>query len=184
MLPVSYLSEDRIFIILQESMNIMHGKEIGLAILFLLLVSIGSSGCMGNSTGTEKYTTPTPIPAAVDFHKKGFDAYIQGNYTEALNFYNQSVTADPKYARAWMDRGLVLADLNRTDEAVSSYDAALSIDNNVAIVWNDRGVALMTMGNYTAALESFDKALEIAPDFAEAKENRNLALKKGINGNI
>ena len=162
----------------------MRSNEIGLVILTLLLVIVLSSGCMGNNTDDDKITTPTPVPAAVDLHKNGFDAYIKGNYTEALDFYNQSVAADPTYARAWMDRGLVLIKLNRTYEAVSSYDFALALDNKFAIVWNDRGEALMALGNYTAASESFDKALEIAPEYAAAKENKNLVMKKMSEGDI
>jgi tetratricopeptide (TPR) repeat protein len=183
MLPITTLI-NRKFILFQVPVEIMRSIEIGLAIVVILLVTVLSSGCTGNNADTGKITTPTPVPAAVDLQKKGFDAYIKGNYTEALDFYNQSVTADPKYARAWMDRGEVLVNLNRTYEAVSSYDSALALDNNSAIVWNDRGEVLMALGNYTAASESFDKALEIAPEYAIAKENRNLVLKKMSNGDV
>ena len=156
----------------------MRSKGIVLAVLALMLVTVLSSGCTGDNAGKNPIMTPAPGPAAVDLHSKGFDAFINGNYTTALDFYNQAITADPKYTRAWMDKGNVLVKLNRTSEAISSYDSALALENNLAIVWNSRGEALMTIGNYTEARDSFDKALQIAPEFATAKANRDLALAK------
>jgi tetratricopeptide (TPR) repeat protein len=147
-------------------------------IFVILLVTVLSAGCTGNNSKMNPVITPTPVPAAVDLHDKGFEANINGNYSVALDLYNQSITADPNYTRAWMDRGNLLIKLNRTSEAISSYDAALALENNLAIVWNKRGEALMTTGNYTEALNSFDNALKFAPEYAAAKENRDLVLKK------
>ena len=39
------------------------------------------------------------------------------DYASALDYYNQSLAADPKYIRAWIDKGNVLVRMNRTDEA-------------------------------------------------------------------
>jgi tetratricopeptide (TPR) repeat protein len=156
----------------------MRSNGIVLVVIAIMLVIVLSSGCTENNAGANPVMTPAPVPAAVDLHKKGFDAYINGNYTTALYFYNQSIAADPKYTRAWMDKGNVLVKLNRTSEAISSYDSALALENDLAIVWNDRGEALMTIGNYTEARDSFDKALQIAPEYANAKANRDLALAK------
>jgi tetratricopeptide (TPR) repeat protein len=156
----------------------MRRNEIVLAVLALMLVAVLSAGCTGNNADTKPGMTPAPVPAAVDLHKKGFDAYIKGNYTTALDLYNQATTADPKYTRAWMDKGNVLVKLNRTAEAIASYDSALALENDLAIVWNDRGEVLMSIGNYTAARDSFDKALQSAPEYAQAKANRDLALAK------
>jgi tetratricopeptide (TPR) repeat protein len=161
----------------------MRSNGIVMAALAIMLVTVLSSGCTGNNaqtnpTQTNPIITAAPARAAVDLHSKGFDAFIKGNYTTALDFYNKAITADPKYIRAWMDKGNVLVKLNRTSEAISSYDSALALENNLAIVWNSRGEALMTIGNYTEALDSFDKALQFAPEFATAKANRDLALAK------
>ena len=156
----------------------MRSNGIVLAVLAIVLVTVLSSGCTGNNAETNPVMTPAPVPAAVDLHSRGFDAYIKSNYTTALDFYNQSIAADPKYTRAWIDKGNVLVKLNRTSEAISSYDSALALENDLALVWNSRGEALMTIGNYTEARDSFDKALQIAPEYAQAKANRDLALAR------
>ena len=156
----------------------MRSHEIVLAVLALMLATVLIAGCTGNNADTTPAMTPAPVPAAVDLHKKGFDAYINGDYANALDLYTQSVTADPKYTRAWMDKGNVLVKLNRTSEAIASYDAALALENNLANVWNSRGEALMTLGRYAEARDSFDKALQLAPEYALAKANRDIATAK------
>jgi len=155
-------------------------NEIVLAVLLLMLVTVLSSGCTGNKTETTG-TTPlltTVASAAVDLHNQGYQAYLHENYTAALDLYNQAIAVDPGYTRAWMDKGNVLLQLNRSAEAIAAYDMVLTRENFIPAVWNNRGKALMAMGNYTAARDSFDRALQQAPEFAEAKENRDLAQKK------
>ena len=156
--------------------------KIGIVVFILSVLLVMSAGCINsNSAGNsvnQPAMTPQPNAAAVELHNQGFSAFTNGNYQAALDFYNQSIAADPKYARAWMDKGNTLIFLNRTEEAISAYDSALALDKNLALVWNSKGEALMTLGRYAEARDSFDKALQIAPDYAKAKMNRNLTLSK------
>jgi tetratricopeptide (TPR) repeat protein len=157
----------------------MSTKGFVLSILVVLLLTVISTGCTNNTSETPPAKiSATPVPAAVDLHKRGFDANINGNYSLALDLYDQAIVSDPKYTRAWMDKGNVLVKLNRPQEAILSYDTALSLENDLAIVWNKRGEALMMIGNYTDAKDSFENALKFAPEYVEAKENRDLAISK------
>jgi len=149
-----------------------------LIIFTIVLAGVMSSGCINDNAVNQNGMTPTPVTAAADLHMKGFDAYIKGDFTTALDFYDKALVADPKYSRAWMDKGNLLIKLNRTAEAIAAYDSALAVDSQLPLVWNSRGEALMTLGRYTEARDSFDNALKIAPEYAKAKENRNLTLAK------
>jgi tetratricopeptide (TPR) repeat protein len=155
----------------------MHGKGIILIVLALILITLLSSGCTGNKSDTNPELTHA-APKAVDLHKQGFDAYSNGNYSLALDLYNQAIAADSNYTRAWMDKGDVLMQLNRYEEAISVYDVVLAREDYLPEVWNSRGEAMMATGNYTAANESFNNAIKLAPEYTKAKENRDLALKK------
>lgn len=161
----------------------MRRKGIVLGLIALLLVTVLSLGCLGNkteTTGTTSSPTPLPttaVPAALDLHKQGFAAYSTGNYTAALDLYDRAIAADPGYNRAWIDKGNVLLELNRSAEAIAVYDVVLERNTLVPYVWNNRGKALMAVGNYSAARDSFDRALQIAPEFTEAQENRDRAQK-------
>jgi tetratricopeptide (TPR) repeat protein len=161
----------------------MNKRGIVLVIFAIMLAIILGAGCISN-TSTQPpcanctLVKTTPLGIAGDLQKKGFDAYINLDYAKALDYYNQSLAADPKYIQAWIGKGNVLVRMNRTDEAVSAYDSALALENNMPEVWNSRGKAQMAAGSYTAARDSFDQAILLAPKFAEAQENRNLTLTK------
>jgi tetratricopeptide (TPR) repeat protein len=156
----------------------MRTKGFVLSGIFVLLITVTGCGCINNTSDKSQIITPTPLPAAENLHDKGFDAYLKGDYIMALNFYNQSLAADPKYTRGWVDKGNVLMRLNRTEDAIAAFNIALAQDDRLPQVWNSRGEALMTVGNYTMALKSFDKSLEIAPEYPQAIKNRNLTLQK------
>lgn len=154
----------------------------GIVLAAIILVIVVGSGCIANNSQQQlcKNCTAvqTPVLQAVELHQKGFDAYIDRNYSVALDYYNQSLVADPKYTRAWIDKGNALIRMNRTAEGIAAYDAALALESDLPELWNTRGEALMATGNYSAARDSFDRALQLAPDYAQAKENRNLTLTK------
>jgi tetratricopeptide (TPR) repeat protein len=162
----------------------MHKRGIVLAVCAIMLVIVLSSGCTSDTSKQPSCPNCTavvlnPAPgSAVDLHNKGFDAYINRDYASALDYYNQSLAKDPKFTRAWIDKGNVLVRMNRTVEGIAAYDAALALESDLPELLNTRGEALMATGNYTAALDSFDRAIKLVPDFPEAKENRNLTLTK------
>ena len=147
------------------------------AILILLLFAASGPGCLGN-TGANKNPVYEPVPLAVELHGKGLDAYVNGNFSEALDLYNRSILVDPNYTVAWMDKGNALMRLNRSAEAIAAYDEVLGLESDLAIVWNNRGEAFMALGNYSAAIKSFDQAIRLEPDFTKAKENRDLAITR------
>jgi tetratricopeptide (TPR) repeat protein len=163
-------------------LNGMGLPKIGIVVFILSVLLVMSAGCINSNSATNSANQPAMTPqanaAAIELHTEGFAAFTNGNYQAALDFYNQSIAADPKYTRAWMDKGNTLIFLNRTEEAISAYDSALALDKDLALVWNSRGEALMKLGRYSEARDSFDKALQVAPDFALAKVNRNLTLSK------
>jgi tetratricopeptide (TPR) repeat protein len=156
----------------------MNEKKIQLSIFLIICLGVGLSGCVNSMPGTADGYQPTPVKEAIDLHNTGFDAYVSGNYSVALEYYNRSIAADPNYTRAWVDKGNVLMRLDLPYEAVLAYDGALAQDNSQAVVWNSRGEALMATGNYSEAHDSFEQALRLAPKFVEAQENLKNASEK------
>jgi Flp pilus assembly protein TadD len=43
--------------------------------------------------------------------------YKQGKYDEAIKAYNKAIEINPKYAKAWNNKGIALNKLGRTAEA-------------------------------------------------------------------
>ena len=156
----------------------MRPYGIVLVIITMMVAILMCSGCINNNSANQQSVTPTQDVTASGLLRSGFSAFIKGDYEVALDYYNKSIAADPKYAPAWYEKGNTLIRLNRTEEAISAYDSAAAIESNIPEIWESRGEALMTLGRYAEARDSFDKALQIAPGFGKAKENRNLTLEK------
>lgn len=156
---------------------LIHRRNI--IVMFIVLFGLLSSGCISSSSENQDNVKSTTLAPAMELYRNAIDAKNQGKYEIALDYFDQSIIADPTYTRAWIDKGDLLLQLNRSQEALSAYDSALALNNNVPEVWNFRGEALMTLGKYPEALESFEKALQITSNnYPAAQQNRDRVLAK------
>lgn len=64
------------------------------------------------------------------YSSEGNYFYSEEMYKEALVYYDRVLEIDPKYVKAWINRGLTLYELKRYEEALYSYDKALEIAPN------------------------------------------------------
>jgi tetratricopeptide (TPR) repeat protein len=65
---------------------------------------------------------------SINFLIRGVILYSQEDYTSALSDFNKAITLDPKQAEAYIQMGLALSQLGRTDEALNAEDEALRIN--------------------------------------------------------
>ncbi|MGH9986160.1 MAG: tetratricopeptide repeat protein, partial [Nitrososphaeraceae archaeon] len=79
---------------------------------------------------------------------KGESLYVQGNVSEAIQYYNQVLAIDLNNTGAIYDKGLALDVLGKHEDAIAHYDKLLSLqpDNINALV--NKGGALGDLGNY------------------------------------
>src|SRR5208337_1698008 len=140
--------------------------------------------------------TPTD---ATGWYTLGRTLTNEGNYTEALQAYNQSLTLDPGYAASWDGIADVLHRANRyTADPLATLKLALSASNrslelnaSSATAWINHGQILYNIGYYyqdqlhdkttanmyySEQLDSFEKAISVEPDNAEAWFNKAYAL--------
>ena len=136
---------------------------------------------------------------AVGWYTLGRTLTDEGNYTEALQAYNQSLTLDPSYAEAWNGLADVLNRANRyTNDPLDTLNLALEASNrslelnaSSATAWINHGQILYNIGHYyqdqlndkiTASmyyneqLDSFNTAISVEPDNADAWFNKAYAL--------
>ncbi|MGA2161812.1 MAG: tetratricopeptide repeat protein [Methanoregula sp.] len=123
----------------------------------------------------------------------------EGNYTEALQAYDQAITLSPTYAEAWDGRADVLNRANQyttnplatLNLALDASNRSLEFNSSSASAWINHGQILYNIGFYyqdqlndktTAAmyyndqLASFEKAISVEPDNADAWFNKAYAL--------
>jgi len=65
---------------------------------------------------------------ANDWFDQGNALALQGNFSGAINAYEEAIRLDPQYFRAWNNMGFLLREVGRYDEALSAFDRAVEID--------------------------------------------------------
>ncbi|MBK4730707.1 tetratricopeptide repeat protein [Oxynema sp. CENA135] len=101
-------------------------------------------------------------------------------FEEALSGFDRVLEADPDNDRAWLERGVALANLGKHKEAIASYDRAIALNPSAAPAWSHRGDAFYDCGEIEAAIASWDRALELKPQDPETWYNKGLALGRNL----
>lgn len=143
------------------------------------------SGSAESGSGSDSAGSPDSSPsgdassdAAIRLIREGAAFMAIGNYTAALDLFNESVRLDPYSVRAWSGRGDAFAVLGMTAEAMNAYDRAIRLDPSDAGLWSRKGLLQMAMGDFNASVASFDKALAQNPNLDAVKRNRTMALER------
>ena len=96
-------------------------------------------------------------------------------YDEAINEFGRAARLDPT-GSAHYDLGILLLELDRTEEAIAAFRAALKLAPRSVEAHNNLGIALGIQGRLDEAIDHFQQALAIKPDFEDARRNLTLAL--------
>src|SRR3989304_8396331 len=86
-----------------------------------------------------------------DLADKAQDALEERRFPEALEVFDELVRMNPEDTESWVNRGEVLALLNRMDEATTSYERALESDPDHRAAPSELGDLLFEMGSYGPA---------------------------------
>ena len=104
--------------------------------------------------------------AIADFRRYGHKAMIFGaqeNWSEALNWYDETLSRQPGYPPALLGRGEALLKMERLDEAELTYRMALS---NATTRWAaDRGLGMIAAarGDFSTASRHYKAAWDASP---------------------
>jgi predicted O-linked N-acetylglucosamine transferase (SPINDLY family) len=106
--------------------------------------------------------------SVVSLIEKGNALEEQGRPGEAMECYEAAVQADPRCARAHLNRGNILLASARTDEARNAYQLAVACDPHYAAAYFNLANLNCRAGEYEQALQHYGVAIRIKPDFADA----------------
>ncbi|GEM_PF-3300160 len=125
-------------------------------------------------------STATPFPKLTDvqYFEQGETAYSKGNYQESVTNYDKAIALNPKYARAYNNRGLAYNSLGNYQQAIADYDKAIELNPDSADTYNQRGLAYHNIGNYEKAITDYSKAIELSPKSVIPYTNRGIAYTK------
>lgn len=114
-------------------------------------------------------------------------ATSKGNYTQALELYNQLIKQNPQHAAALTNRGVLWEMMPAKNEAEKEkntrlaeqdYLRALEVNPNQPETYNNLGALSMQQGNNGVAASYFSEAIARNPSYFRARLNRGIAYTK------
>jgi len=143
---------------------------------FLALSLVGCSSKMPSSTTeTARSLSAEEQNQVKTLLSQGNQKIAEGDYEQAVSFYNQALTIDETNTQALGNRGLARSRLKDYEGALSDYDQALTLDEKAHGVYYNRGLLQTHFENYEKAVADFTQAIEYKPDYARALGNRGFA---------
>jgi tetratricopeptide (TPR) repeat protein len=102
-----------------------------------------------------------PTEASNAWNNKGIDYVFAGNNVIAYDCFNNSTSINPQNGRGWINEGLALISLNKTEKAIRCFETANKISNDPETKWLaffSKGIALKKLGHYDDAENNFSSA--------------------------
>lgn len=105
------------------------------------------------------------------------DALMQNkNYSGALAAYDQAISHDSDYLKAWDGKVDALNRAGNFSGALAASDIVISLSPSRAQGWINRGFILYNLGRYEDEIHAYNTAISLEPENAEAWFNKGYAL--------
>jgi tetratricopeptide (TPR) repeat protein len=104
-----------------------------------------------------------PLSKAQRYLDRALDFYSKGEYLDALNDLDDAIRAERRNPELYATRGLVLLELDNTEEAEKDFERALKIDPTQWAVHFARGKRAFDNAEFDEALKHFSEAQRVAP---------------------
>ena len=125
--------------------------------------------------------TNTPTLSAQDYFDIGLKHSDNGERDEAIQAYTKAIEIDPKFASAWMNRGVQYGFLQQHEQAIEDFNVALEIEPSNPDVLANRGISYLSLGENELAISDFTRVIELDPLNAAAYYLRGLLYANNDN---
>ncbi|MBC8245311.1 MAG: tetratricopeptide repeat protein [Verrucomicrobia bacterium] len=106
---------------------------------------------------------------------------LQAKSKSAVGICRRVTEIDPKDAKAWINLGAALGQVEQPDEEIDAYRKAIQLAPKYADAWYNLGVAQARREEDVEAIHAYKQALLLSPKFAKAWFN--LGVLQGKLGN-
>ncbi|MBV7430827.1 MULTISPECIES: tetratricopeptide repeat protein [unclassified Acidovorax] len=110
-------------------------------------------------------------------HMLGVLAYQTGHHEAACDLIGQAIDISPQDPAPYVNRGLALSALKRSEEALAHFGKAIALRPDFAEAYVNRGKILAELSRTEEAIESYDRAIGLQPRLAAAYNNKGNALR-------
>lgn len=99
-----------------------------------------------------------------DLEKKAKEAFIDDDFSLAVDLYTEAINLDPINANLFADRAQAHLKLNAFTEAVSDANKAIQLDPSLPKAYLRKGTACIKLEEYHTAKVALEKGASFAPD--------------------
>ena len=114
--------------------------------------------------------------SADDLMCEGIEYLTEGNYTEALNYFEKSLEIDQNLPECNYYKGLTNQLLSKLEISLESFDIELSLNANHINSLIAKGTSLCLLSRKEEGIKEYNKVLELEPNNIQALLNKSIAL--------
>ena len=122
-------------------------------------------------TPTVIVAEPTP-PDAGSYFESGTELLAQGDYSEAIDAFNQAIALGIDDVEVYTYRGDAYFGSGQYDLAIADYSTSLDLNPDYPEIWEKRGIAYAKIGEYKLAIGDDSTAIDLNPGDADVYFNR------------
>ena len=114
--------------------------------------------------------------SADDLMCEGIEYLTEGNYIEALNYFEKSLEIDQNLPECNYYKGLTNQLLSKLEISLESFDIELSLNANHINSLIAKGTSLCLLSRKEEGIKEYNKVLELEPNNIQALLNKSIAL--------
>ncbi len=128
-----------------------------------------------NCSNDKLVTVGTPAKVA---YRQGLKLYTQGRIPEALASYTKSISLDPAYVQAYVDRAALYININQLEKSLADSDKAVGMMPANAGAYCNRGIVNEKLGQYQDAVDDCTASIQLNPEQGLNYAYRGIAYTK------
>jgi tetratricopeptide (TPR) repeat protein len=122
-------------------------------------------------------TSHSSAQAALKLYNAAVKAHLSGKLADAISNYKGAIAANPQFAEAHSNLGLIYNQQHDYAGALSEFRKALAINPKDAITYNGIGAALRAQRDLPGAIKNWQTAVSLDPRLATAQYNLGTAYE-------
>ncbi len=103
---------------------------------------------------------------------KGYEAYDEGNYEDAIGYYTNAIDADPVNASYFYYRGVCYSMLTENELSIVDFNSAIKLSADYGDAYFERAYSYYVLEENEKALKDYGMAIKLIPDHGPAHLNR------------
>ncbi|MDD1719283.1 MAG: tetratricopeptide repeat protein [Methanoregulaceae archaeon] len=107
---------------------------------------------------------------------RGTEFVDKGDYSSAIDAFQNAVSLDPGYLNAWISLAYVYVQANRMTDAADAYRHALTIEPDNTVALKGLGYVYSRQGKDADALDAFNRAIAVNPGDSSSWLQKGLTL--------